>query len=86
MLTDEELKSRALSQWANYIETGTVTLSAQDVQQQNQSRPLKERKALPDLSEEQRQMVARLRQLSINELSGQQVAPRSTYPGFRPRG
>lgn len=63
---DSELVFYALGYWANYVETGEITLSAQDAQ--NAKRPFKA------LSQDQMVMVLRLRNLAQAHLTGK--APR----------
>lgn len=64
-MSDSELISRALTLWANHIETGSVVLSAADQRHRNQCLPTREQNALPQLSSEQLHLVQRLRALSL---------------------
>lgn len=56
--SDAELEQRALQMWANYIETGHVTLSANDMLQQNRGKELK------PLQPSQQALIERLRKLA----------------------
>ena len=56
LVSDESLIHNALQRWANYIETGTVTLTAKDAQQAK--RPFKA------LDHQQMKLVVRLRDLA----------------------
>jgi hypothetical protein len=58
--TDKDLRYHALHQWANYIETGIISLSAQDAQNMG--------KKFKALSVEQMKLVIRLRELADKEL------------------
>lgn len=60
-MTDRELAAMALSLWANHIETGSVSLSAQDAARMG--------KSFNALNAEQIQLVQRLRQLNEKSLS-----------------
>ncbi len=61
MFTDQELKARALMQWANHIETGTIILSKDDA--------LARGKQVNKLDEAQVRLVERMRSLARDELS-----------------
>lgn len=67
-LTDAELHARALLNWANYIETGRVTLSAEDVAQQNRHRAPKDQLKARELDSGQVALVQRLRVLAEDQL------------------
>ncbi len=66
-MADEELISHALTLWANHIETGQVTLSANDVAEQNRSMPAMHRRKLPVLHPDQAALVNRLRGLAVDQ-------------------
>lgn len=92
--TDNELKSSALTIWANFIETGCVSMSAADVKVQRDvvRRTDKEMSALgyglKSLTESQQQLVARLRTLAIKEQTAwiaQLPASDGNLPTARPR-
>lgn len=55
---DSHIISHALAMWANYIETGNPVLSSDD------QKAMGNEKQAKSLSEEQHQMVVRLRQLA----------------------
>lgn len=57
MLSDAELIKFALMYWANHIETGNVLFSAEDAA--NRKMPVKV------LSDEQKELVLRLRKLAV---------------------
>ncbi len=57
---DWELRLHALNLWANYIETGNVTMSAVDAS--------KAKKPFNALTLDQQRIVVRLRDLAIKEL------------------
>lgn len=59
---DSTVKSYAMTLWANHIETGQVHLSAKDVSNLS-------RNTLPELSDQQKAFVARLRRMAIEELN-----------------
>lgn len=61
--TDEELVVTALQSWANWIETGDITLSTRDCVASSQQRKIK------GLSLEQQELVLRLRRLAVDKLS-----------------
>ena len=67
MQTDQELISNALDIWANYIETGTTTLSAQDLGSLPESTRKKLGAKLCALSPEQHALVTRLRALAFKQ-------------------
>jgi hypothetical protein len=84
--SDLQIQARAVGMWANYIETGDVSISASDAQ--NAKLPFKA------LSEEQMRMVLRFRDLSISllqqdsNLLGAKLglsapAPAAQEPAFR---
>lgn len=75
-MSDSELVARALSYWANHIETGSMVLSANDLAERNRCLPVREQKAPPVLCAEQLQLVDRLRQLSREHAGGGRAAPR----------
>ncbi len=77
---DHELKYRALSMWANWIETGNVVLSAGDVAQIVPSERRQHRAELKVLSPDQVQFVARLRALANEELNYSHVKTRDRKP------
>ncbi len=56
-MDDRTLTSIALRQWANYIETGSVTLCAEDLKNMGKEAPR-------PLDEHQRALVTRLRALA----------------------
>ncbi len=58
-MEDRNLIATALAQWANYIETGAVYLSANDVIAAKQHVKVKA------LTQDQRKLVIRLRDLAI---------------------
>jgi hypothetical protein len=62
--TNGELKYQALTMWANYLETGTPTLSAADLRQQAKSNEIKH------LNPHQQATVEHLKQLALRELIG----------------
>ena len=64
--TDQELKAHALLLWANHIETGDVTLSANDVIAQNRPRTAGG-PSVRALTDDQRRLVQRLRDLARSE-------------------
>lgn len=57
---DSHVRSRALTMWANYIETGDVTLSRHDARGDGRPRVL---------TDDQQRFVLRLRDLAKTELS-----------------
>ena len=59
-MSDRELAAMALSLWANHIETGVMTLSAQDAA--NMGKPINA------LSQDQQKVVMRLRELNQKSL------------------
>ena len=61
---DNEIKFYALNMWANHIETGNVSMSAEDAHKRN------EKVSLKYLDENQQKFVIRLRELARKELSG----------------
>lgn len=67
-MTDKELISRAISMWANYIETGTVTLSAADANQRNEFSGPRDKIKINALTADQVELVERIKKLSINVL------------------
>lgn len=77
-LTDAELRAQALLNWANYIETGQVTLSAEDVAEQNRHRSPKDQLKPRELDSGQVALVQRLRGLAEDQLRAN-----SRPPGMR---
>ena len=65
--TDKELIEQALLMWANYIESGSVLTSESDVLQRNSMVPERDQVRLPHLNDEQRQLVARLKKLAVDQ-------------------
>lgn len=65
--SDNRLKSHALNVWANYIETGDPAMSAVMAERSGHASQIN------DLSEDQKKIVARMRQLSIDELKAESV-------------
>ena len=67
--SDNQVKFRALNMWANYIETGDVTMSAADAinmkQSLNNMNPIMK---LKPLNLEQQKFVIRLREMAIKEI------------------
>ncbi len=61
--SDEELIQHSLNLWANYLETGDVTLSQRDAV--NMGKP----DLINSLTLEQQSLVLRLRQLSLKHLN-----------------
>jgi hypothetical protein len=59
---DNELISRALNYWANWIETGDVTLSSSDAIDCDMHKIIK------PLSLDQQKLVVRLKELAINQI------------------
>lgn len=59
-MSDRELAAMALSFWANHIETGVMTLSAQDAAKMG--------KPFNALSQDQQKVVMRLRELNQKSL------------------
>lgn len=68
-MSNKELISTALRQWANYIETGNVSMSKKDAVNCGQKGDIK------ILSTSQVNMVERLRDLANKELSSSKVEP-----------
>lgn len=60
--SDNEIKSHALRVWANYIETGDPAMSAE------MARKAGRKSEINDLPSEKAELVARMRQLSIDVL------------------
>lgn len=60
-MSDRELAAMALSLWANHIETGSMSLSAQDAARMG--------KPLNALKDDQQQVVQRLRELNKKSLA-----------------
>ncbi|KKL59836.1 hypothetical protein LCGC14_2211340 [marine sediment metagenome] len=60
--TDKEMIAHALSMWANYIETGSVTMSAADATNQSKY------KLIRGLNTDQQKFVIRLREKTIDVL------------------
>ncbi len=79
MSTDQDLTIRALQLWANYIETGDLSLSRRDVRSRLDALPNKpssarDREALntmlarvAGLDDEQQQLVQRLRRMAMGQ-------------------
>ena len=61
-MPENEVIARALHMWANYIETGTVIMSAADA--------INQKKPLHPLTLDQQKFVIRLRDMAIGELTG----------------
>ncbi|MFL9611027.1 ribonuclease H [Methylobacillus sp. Pita2] len=62
-MSDNELIMRSLMLWANYIETGSVIISATDAKNMNQPDLIKK------LDRHQTQLIKRLRNLALDQLS-----------------
>lgn len=60
--SDNQLKSHALTVWANYIETGDPAMSAEMARKMGMEREIN------DLPSERAELVARMRKLSIEVL------------------
>jgi hypothetical protein len=69
MMRDSDLKAHALRLWANFIETGNVTLSAGDVAARNASVSPNARSPLHKLDGDQQQLVMHLRSLASAEVA-----------------
>ena len=65
--SDAELIDQALIMWVNYIETGSVLTSANDVRSRNATVPERDRLPLRDLGEDQLKLISRLRRLSLQQ-------------------
>lgn len=59
--TDQELISNALNMWANYIETGNVTMSAKSAKEMNEE--------VYTLNYRQKELVDRIRKLATEALN-----------------
>ena len=64
---DADIRRFALNLWANHIETGDVRLSLADAQARNAAFRASEALKLPDLSDDQRRLVERIRRLAAAE-------------------
>lgn len=97
-MSDASIMAQALNMWANYVETGTVTLSAKEAQERYE-RAKNDRFRRADiappraLDEDQMRLVMRLRNLAVAQLKADSVVfnnelerqqPASTEPVRKP--
>lgn len=75
--TNEELIARALTLWANYVETGDLATCAKDVERSGEGK-------IKALDEEQMMLVVRMRMLSRQVGSGERALLRTGQKSFTP--